>query len=89
MKVRHREIIGQHGEVRIPKDYQEDMGLSPGEEVEFRREGQGLLIERVKEAFAYKSNLLADPVKELTGSLEIDPKLAQAILEADYQPEEA
>lgn len=30
-----------------------------------------------------------DPVKALTGSLQVDPQLADAILEADYQPEEA
>jgi hypothetical protein len=35
-----------------------------------------------------KEELKQDPVKALTGSLEIDPKLADAILEADYQPED-
>ena len=29
-----------------------------------------------------------DPVKELTGALEADPQLADAILKADYQPED-
>jgi bifunctional DNA-binding transcriptional regulator/antitoxin component of YhaV-PrlF toxin-antitoxin module len=89
MKLNDYGKVGPHGEVVIPTDYRKIYGLNPGEEIEFKPLGEGLLIERVKEAVAYKENDRPDPVKALTGSLEIDPKLADAILEADYQPEDA
>ena len=84
-----KQKLGPHGEVTLPPDYLKELGLYPGEsEVELRRAGKDLLLSPVEEAVAYKKKCL-DPVKALTGSLEIDPQLADAILEADYQPEEA
>jgi len=84
MKLTHREKIGQHGEVRIPEDYRKDMGLHPGEEVEFRREGHGLLIERVREAVACKGKGQRSAVGGLTGLIPVgDPKLIDKLLASD------
>jgi len=80
--------VGRNGEIKIPSDYMKTLGLYPGEKVELKIIGRHLLVEPLKEGVAYKKKPLKDPVKELTGSLEIDPKLADAILEADYQPED-
>jgi antitoxin component of MazEF toxin-antitoxin module len=48
MKLKYVEKISPDGEVKIPEDYQKELGLFPSEEVQFRREGRHLLIERVR-----------------------------------------
>lgn len=71
----NRGKVGTHGEIRIPEDYQKDLGLYPGKEYEIRPVGQGMLIEPVKEAEAYKKGLPskeASPLRQLSGILEID-----------------
>lgn len=80
--------VGPHGELQIQIEDLKVLGLHPGEEFDYRVTDTRLLIEHVKEAVAHKK-AAKDPVKELTGSLELDPRLADAILEADYQPEAA
>jgi bifunctional DNA-binding transcriptional regulator/antitoxin component of YhaV-PrlF toxin-antitoxin module len=81
MKLKYVEKISQDGEVKIPKDYQKELGLYPGAEVQFRREGGRLLIERVKEAVADKQRPTRDPVDELTGLIPVeDPKLIDELL---------
>lgn len=80
--------VGPNGEIKIPKSYLETLGLCGGEAVALKVTGKSLVVEPVKATNSSKKKSLRDPVKELTGSLRIDPHLADAILEADYQPED-
>ncbi len=53
-------VIGERGQVTIPKKFRENMGLLPGTQLEFRQENGRLFIEKIW------SN---DPVEAVTGCL--------------------
>ncbi len=81
MKLKYVERINQHGYVHIPEDYQKDLGLCPGEEVELQRAGEQLVLKPLR---GDKSKPARDVVDRLYGALEVAPQIAEEVSSDDY-----
>jgi AbrB family looped-hinge helix DNA binding protein len=64
--------VGRKGQVVIPKVFRVALGLEPGDEVAFAREGNGVRVERVSSPDALMGRLAG---RRLVDTLEADRKI--------------
>lgn len=76
-----RKKLGQRGEIVLPKEWREELGLLPESEVEINKTGSGLvIIEPVKKDFRHLAGLF----KTKTSKIKDPEKFEVDILELMY-----
>jgi AbrB family looped-hinge helix DNA binding protein len=72
--------VGMKGQVVIPKEIREELGIAPGDEVEFEAEGSEVRVRRVADARRAR-------IEALGGVWADQPGLGTADLETERQEE--
>jgi len=57
--------VGPKGQVVIPKEFRDELGLRPGDEVVFSRENQGVLVEPVRSSLPLRGRFRGAPLTRI------------------------